>query len=167
MTSYFLLQTCLPSLQLVMCRLRLGLKAPALAWLWAARASQIHEPGQKPKGRLGLAWLWPRPGLCVYIYNFTLFDTRVNVNMFKYLRYSVLAQFYSFLSAELHEIVVSYTKRKFWSWLKPRRILPDNRHVCRWVRSWTSYSVWMYSNMETFEKNFKNVVSHCEFMPDL
>ena len=41
--------------QLVMCRLRLGLKAPALAWL-RARALQNHKPGQKPKCWLGLAW---------------------------------------------------------------------------------------------------------------
>ena len=48
---------------LVMCRLRLGLKAPALAWLEAARAWQNHRPGQKPKVGLGLAWLRLRPGL--------------------------------------------------------------------------------------------------------
>ena len=52
-------------LALVMCRLGLGLKAPALAWLEGAWASQNREPGQKPKIRLGLAWLWPGPGLLV------------------------------------------------------------------------------------------------------
>jgi hypothetical protein len=46
-----------------MCRLRLGLKAPALAWLEAARAWQNHRPGQKPKVGLGLARLWPEPRL--------------------------------------------------------------------------------------------------------
>lgn len=48
---------------LVMCRLRLGLKALALARLWVAQASPNHELGPKPKRWLGLAWLWPRPGL--------------------------------------------------------------------------------------------------------
>jgi hypothetical protein len=45
--------------------LRLGLKAPALAWLHLALASQISEPGQKPKVGLGPAWLWPKPRLLV------------------------------------------------------------------------------------------------------
>jgi hypothetical protein len=49
----------------VMCRLRLGLEAPALAWLWAAQASGNREPGQKPKIWLGPAWLWPEPRLLV------------------------------------------------------------------------------------------------------
>ena len=49
--------------QLVMCRLRLGLKAPALAWLEPAWALQNHRPGQEPKVGLGLAWLRLRPGL--------------------------------------------------------------------------------------------------------
>jgi hypothetical protein len=44
---------------------RLGLKAPALAWLHLALASQISKPGQKPKVGLGLAWLWPKPQLLV------------------------------------------------------------------------------------------------------
>ena len=47
----------------VMCWLRLGLKALALAWLWVAQVSPNLELGQKPKGGLGPAWLWPRPGL--------------------------------------------------------------------------------------------------------
>ena len=47
---------------LVMCWLRLGLKALVLAWLEVARAWQNHKPGQKPKVGLGLAWLWPRLG---------------------------------------------------------------------------------------------------------
>ncbi|KAF8907259.1 hypothetical protein CPB84DRAFT_1875694 [Gymnopilus junonius] len=51
---------------LVMCRLRLGLKAPALAWLELALAFPNLEPGQKPKIRLGLARLWPKPGLLPY-----------------------------------------------------------------------------------------------------
>ena len=41
----------------------LGLKALALARLWAAQASPNLEPGQKPKRGLGSARLWPRPGL--------------------------------------------------------------------------------------------------------
>jgi hypothetical protein len=49
--------------RLVMCRLRLGLKAPALAWLEAARAWKNHRSGQKPKVGPGLAWLWPKPRL--------------------------------------------------------------------------------------------------------
>jgi hypothetical protein len=51
---------------IVMCRLWLGLKAPALAWLAAARAWQNHKPGQKPKVGLGRAWLWPKPELWAY-----------------------------------------------------------------------------------------------------
>jgi len=46
----------------------------ALAWprspsfgLVAARASRNCELGQKPKIWLGLAWLWPKLGLLVYI----------------------------------------------------------------------------------------------------
>ena len=51
-------------LVLVMCRLRLGLKALALAWLLeAARAWRNHRPGQKPKVGPGLAWLWLEPRL--------------------------------------------------------------------------------------------------------
>ena len=46
-----------------MCLARLGLKAPALAWLYPALAYQKPEPGQSQKIRLGLAWLWPKPGL--------------------------------------------------------------------------------------------------------
>jgi hypothetical protein len=51
-----------------MCWLQLGLKASALAWLWAAQALQNHKPGQKPKGQLGPAWLWPRPGPITHIW---------------------------------------------------------------------------------------------------
>ena len=82
-----------------MCRLRLGPEAPALAWLWAARAWRNREPGQKPKIWLGPAWLWPKPGLLVYMYNFTHFHLEISVNMFNYLRYSVVRLFYSFSSA--------------------------------------------------------------------
>ncbi|KAF8880805.1 hypothetical protein CPB84DRAFT_1751327 [Gymnopilus junonius] len=55
-----------------MCRLRLGLKAPALAWLELASAFPNLEPGQKPKIRLGLAWLWPRPGLLAYAWKYCI-----------------------------------------------------------------------------------------------
>ena len=67
-----------------MCRLRLGLKAPALAWLEGAWASQNHEPGQKPKIRLGLAWLWPGPGLLVDMHDFTDFHLKSIVIDFIY-----------------------------------------------------------------------------------
>jgi len=46
-----------------MCRLGLGLEAPALAWLWAAQALQNHRPGLGGWPWLGLAWLWPEPRL--------------------------------------------------------------------------------------------------------
>jgi hypothetical protein len=52
--------------RVVMCQLRLGLKAPALARLWGAQALPNLEPGPKPKRRPGPAWLWPRPGLLTY-----------------------------------------------------------------------------------------------------
>jgi hypothetical protein len=55
----------------VMCRLRLGLKAPALARLSLAWALQNHRPGQKPKVGLGLAWLWLKPRLFAQIYSLT------------------------------------------------------------------------------------------------
>jgi len=50
---------------LVMCRLGLGLEAPALAWLWAAQASQNNRPGLGSWPWLGPAWLWPEPRLLV------------------------------------------------------------------------------------------------------
>jgi len=59
-----------------MCWLRLCLKAPALAWLEGAWASQNCEPGQKPKIRLGLAWLWPGLGLLVDIHDFGHFHPK-------------------------------------------------------------------------------------------
>jgi hypothetical protein len=80
-----------------MCRLGLGLEAPALAWLQAARASGNHEPSQKPKVGLGLAWLWPRPGLSVYMYNFAIFDLKIDTNTFNYIFYNVGTLFYFFL----------------------------------------------------------------------
>src|SRR5271156_2599448 len=48
---------------LVMCRLQLGLKAPALAWLFLALAWRNHEPGLTHWLWLGPAWLWLKPGL--------------------------------------------------------------------------------------------------------
>jgi len=36
---------------------------PALGWPWVAQALQNCEPDPKLKRQLGLAWLWPRPGL--------------------------------------------------------------------------------------------------------
>ena len=59
--------------EVVMCRLRLGLKAPALAWLEAARAWRNHKPGQKPKVGLVLAWLWPRPGPITHIWEIYIY----------------------------------------------------------------------------------------------
>ncbi|KAF8878599.1 hypothetical protein CPB84DRAFT_1751879 [Gymnopilus junonius] len=53
-----------------MCWLWLDLKALALAWLELALAFPNLEPGQKPKIRLGLAWLWPRPGLLAYAWKY-------------------------------------------------------------------------------------------------
>jgi len=46
-----------------MCRLGLGLEAPALAWLWAAQASQNDRPSLRGWPGLGPAWLWPEPQL--------------------------------------------------------------------------------------------------------
>ena len=58
----------------VMCQLRLGLKALAQAQLLGAQAQLLgaqalenDRPGLKPKIRLGLAWLWPKPGPGTYI----------------------------------------------------------------------------------------------------
>ncbi|KAF8952803.1 hypothetical protein BDZ97DRAFT_1768010 [Flammula alnicola] len=63
-----------------MCRLGLGLKAPALARLWAAQALSNHEPGQKPEIRLGPARLWLKPGLYTTLnYIFNYYQTFVKV----------------------------------------------------------------------------------------
>ncbi|KAF8952005.1 hypothetical protein BDZ97DRAFT_2001388 [Flammula alnicola] len=56
-----------------MCRLGLGLKAPARARLWAAQALSNDEPGQKPEIRLGPARLWLKPGLGLQIIHISLF----------------------------------------------------------------------------------------------
>ena len=39
----------------------------AQAWLLGAQALENDRPGIKPKIRLGLAWLWPKPGPGTYI----------------------------------------------------------------------------------------------------
>jgi len=47
----------------VLCQLRLGLKALALAWLGMALAFRHCELGPMKGLRPGLAWLWPGLGL--------------------------------------------------------------------------------------------------------
>ena len=47
---------------------------------------------------LGLAWLWPKPGLLTYMYNLALFDLECDLNIFNYLPYSVFTLFYLFMS---------------------------------------------------------------------
>jgi hypothetical protein len=59
---------------------------------------------------LGLAWLWPRPGLSTYIYNFAIFDCEINTNTFNYLLYSIDTLPYLFLSAESHKLVVDHAE---------------------------------------------------------
>jgi hypothetical protein len=46
-----------------------------------------------------VAWLWPRPGLSVYIYNFAIFDLEINTNTLNYLFYGVGTLSYPFSSA--------------------------------------------------------------------
>ena len=65
-------------LWIVMCWLGLGLQAPVQAWLLGAQALKNARPGLKPKIRLGLAWLWPKPGPGTYSGS----KNRFNVYMF-------------------------------------------------------------------------------------
>jgi len=83
-----------------MCRLGLGLKAPALAWPWL---EEIVSRAQSQNS--GLA-----SGLLVYMYNFALFDLEMDLNIFTYLPYSVITLFYSFLSAGGAESCQKHTK---------------------------------------------------------
>jgi hypothetical protein len=78
-----------------MCRLRLGLKAPALAWLWVAQALLNHEPGQKPKVQPGLAWLWLRPGLWANILDFAYLCRKIDVSIYQYIITIIIKLFYT------------------------------------------------------------------------
>jgi hypothetical protein len=66
--SFVYLQICSGLFFLVMCRLRLGLKAGSLTWLIPAQALEIYKPGPGSWLRLGPAWLWLKPRLCTEIY---------------------------------------------------------------------------------------------------
>ena len=55
-----------------LCTARLGLEAPALAWLEAALALSNLRPSQSRHSRLGSGLAWPRPWL-LYVITFKLY----------------------------------------------------------------------------------------------
>ena len=60
-----------------LCTARLGLEAPALAWLEAALALSNLRPGQSRHSRLGSGLAWPRPRL--YMKKYFIFCNKIQM----------------------------------------------------------------------------------------